>query len=109
MSTGLDVVFTPHWINGWLIRGMYRPWFQVGDAPPMRTNWDEKTHIPIPAGAHVLASFLGWRGAGPGTRLSERRIDLVIPTDAVVSVRVRNGPFNHSPFLAEAVSEPPVS
>lgn len=104
MTAQVFVEFDPHWVNGWFVRAVYRPWVRIDDGAPILASWRGSTAVDLPAGEHRVTTYLTWRGAG-ATRISERYVTAAVADEEVVRIRVRNGPLNQDPFVPRVVAE----
>jgi hypothetical protein len=91
----LAVSVRPHWINGWFLRLLARP-FVVVDGRERQSSWGEAELVTVPAGEHDVAVFLRYKGTRNQLGMGQLRVQ-VRPGD-VVRVSARNGWLNSTPF-----------
>ncbi len=107
MSARLIVEFAPHWINGWFVRAVYRPWVVIDSSPAAPARWGATTEFPVSSGEHRVITFLTWRARSAARRISERSVLFTAASDAAVAVRVSNGALNSDPFIPVVIAGPP--
>lgn len=91
----LRLVARPHPINAWVLRPAARPFARVdGQEYPMR--WGRELSLPVPAGEHVVETFLRYRGTRAD--LGVGRLTVTAAAGDDLHLHARNGWANHLPL-----------
>lgn len=103
--TGSHVVvsFRPHWVNGWWLHLLTRPFADV-DGHEVSCSWDRETSVVVDPGTVGTATFIRYRGIA--TPLGVGRLRVAVAPGQVVHLVARNGLTNGAPFSPSVVATP---
>lgn len=98
----IRLVFRPHWVNSWLLRSLARPYTRI-DGAEYTCAWNHVTKCDVPAGTHVIETFIRYRGTSAG--LGSGRITIAVSPGENIRIEARNGWMNGTPFTPVRVSQ----
>lgn len=84
-----------HWVNALVLRPLTRPFLRL-DGREHPLAWGRTTEFPVPAGPHLVETFVRYRGTPWNLGTGTLRVDVRDGED--VDVLARNGPLNHQPL-----------
>lgn len=98
----LTILPTTHWLNGWFLKLFSVPVLRVGGVDVVG-SWGEPTVVEVDAGlVHVS---VGARYRLSGSVLGAVESTFQVGEGESISLRARNGFFNHTPFQVSEIPQ----
>jgi hypothetical protein len=105
--TSVDISVTGHWLNAWFMRLFARP-YMVIDGKRHRVRWSEPNRINVDADEVELGAGIRYFDRGGLLGFEPERVEIQARAaqdpDATVSIILRNGFLNHTPFHVQSIA-----